>query len=235
MSMQLVRPTNDRTRTLWLETAGTQARTDAASGRSWLTSALRNQLDRLVTDYSVTTTARNVLLAARRKAVAERAAAVARLEMLTRQAFRAVLNLARRGDIEPADLDRYTIPSDRRFPFPYKLDEKVMVAKILLEGNTRAVAAGLPPFPDPNPEVLQAALDLAEATGATAAAAKEAVRQNTEERREQETRLIKYWRSAGRQLRDALADLPPAARREQMRRYGYTFTGTVAPSETVET
>lgn len=232
MSMKLVAPTNDRTRLIWLETASAQAVVDVSEGRQWLNGPLRNNLNRLLSDYQTSASARTDLFAARRKAVSDRLAALETLGLLTRQAFGAVVKLARRGAIASVDLDLYKIASDRRFPNPRKYVEKLEVARVLLEGNTKATAAGLPPIPDPSPEMLQAAYDEAVALTQALVTAKEAVKQNAQLRADQEALLQRYWRSAARQLRDALADLPPALQREQMRRYGFTFRGTVATGET---
>lgn len=223
MSIKAIRPAGDRAYMLWLEATTTEAATDLDAGIQWLPGNIRNQLNSARDAYRAAYDTRQTLYAARRQAVAKRVVAVRELVQSLRLAFRSVRGMAIKGQIEESQMDLYKLPSDKQFPNPTNYSAWLDVARRLLLGNASAVEAGLPPIPNPSPDLIQIELDAADVAGKAVKDAKKALKANEVVRDALRIQVYQLWRAASRKMRDALDGETPAKRREEMRRYGFLF------------
>lgn len=226
MTMMLVAPTSAHARGEWLLTVTEELARDVALGRNLIPGGLHNQLSNLNTNFQQAEAAHKAAYAERRAAVHAHKTRVMELRELVKAGYRTLLSLRRRGLLTTADFENYKLPEDGIFPNSTRYARWRSLAEEMAKGMSSAEALGLPTLPDPSLEILQAKIDAVTAAQTALALAKQAVKEAAATRAGLRASVNLHWRKTAGILRSELVDQDAAARREQMRRYGFIFRGS---------
>lgn len=224
---KLIRPSNDYKRLSWLSTALTTAA--ASTGTESIAGDLRGRLNNLNTSFKAARTTQKQRFAARRTAILKRDRDLAQLQNLLRVTWNKLQDRVTLGTILATDLELYKLPLDRKRPQPGSYKAWLDAAQELVEGNTDAVALGLPALAEPSVETIQAAIDAAVAAQVAVDAAKIAQKQAARPLNQQRKILNLLFLEIAAYLRNRNRALTKVARRELLRDYGFAFVGDGLP------
>ncbi len=216
-------PYTDRDRLIFLQRIATTGPQDIAAGNLYVGQATLNEVAVFLTGFEAAMNAISEKLSGRAKETRERAEAVERAGLYTRDLWEVLKRRVRRLD-QPAEvLTFYQLPLDGTVPKPTTQEEWLSFAAQVVLGDARAVAAGYPPMVNPSAAELQAALQAAVSEAADVALADRAYDQAQEAVEALRSPADALIAEVVDQLRFNLRKKDAPSQRRVMRTYGARF------------
>ncbi|MCP4592791.1 MAG: hypothetical protein GY842_18815, partial [bacterium] len=155
-------PRSDRDRLAFLKRTAITGPQDIASGDSYVSQDTLDRINAFLPGFEAAVDAVSEKLGARSKEVRERAVAMERVSLYTRDLW-AVLNRRVNRLDQPAEvLAFYQLPLDGTIPKPTSQEQWLTIAAHVVKGDAVAVAAGYPAMINPSAAELETMLDAAQ-------------------------------------------------------------------------
>ncbi len=216
-------PGSDNARLSFLERAKTTATQDIAAENEYITQNLVDEITVFLPDFEEKVNAVSEKLSGRAKEVRERMQAFEKMTVYTRDLWAVLKRRVWRMN-EPAEvLTFYKLPLDGTVPNPNGQEEWLTIAKEVVGGDARAVAAGYLAMVNPSAEELDTVVQIAEAEYDDVAMADREYDKAQEELANLRPTADQLAQEVMDELRFTLRKKDNPSQRRIMRTYGATF------------
>jgi len=232
--MQHAPPTNDKQRTTFLEVLTREADQDRTDGVELLPEELIIRAENLKQSFRAAQNAARERLTRRRATVEAKNRAIDQLDRMNRDFWEVLKRRNRREGHSETVLDQYRLTSETGPPHTNRANEILVTGQLIIEGERKAIEAGIPPMTNPSADELEAQLEITET------AQKEATKAERDYQTEQQaleglrTEVRDLLESTRHYFHYRLEGSTPARQRATMTRYGFTFTGNRGEIEEIE-
>jgi hypothetical protein len=216
-------PRSDLERLSFLQRTATTGSQDIAAGNLYVDQATLDEIAAFLIGFEAAVNVISDKLSGRVKETRERAEAVERVGLYTRDLWEVLKRRARRLNQPAAVLTFYQLPLDGTVPHPTAQEEWLAIAAQVVQGDARAVAAGYPPMVNPSAAELQTELQAAVSESADVALADRAYDQAQEAVAALRSLADALIAEVVEQLRFNLRKKDAPGQRRIMRTYGARF------------
>ncbi len=223
-------PRSNRDRVAFLKRSAVTGQQDIASGNLYISQQTLAAIDAFLPDFETATHAVSEKLGTRSKEVRERAAAIKRASLYTRDLWAGLKRRANRLGESAEVLTFYQLPLDGTIPNPTSQKQWLTLAAQVVKGDADAVAAGYPAMVNPSAAELQEVLHAAQSESDDVAMADRAydiAQKAANALRAQADELISDVMA---ELRFNLRKRDTPSRRRIIRTYGATYSYLVGES-----
>ena len=152
-------PNNDTQRLAFLTRSFETGLADVEAGNAYVSKETLDAISAFLPQFEAALNTVSDKLGSRTKETHERASAIEKIKVYTRDMWAVLKRRARRLDQPAAVLQFYQLPLDGVTPNPNTYEEWLALAARVVQGDANAVAAGYPPALDPSAADLAAVLE----------------------------------------------------------------------------